>query len=401
VSPEQIDLMDLDPFVRAEDGALFRALRDDDPCHWNDEPDGGEGFWSLTRYADIKLAGGDWETFSSAHGTQIQSRRAEGHGKPSIHNMDAPRHRDMRELVTAEFTRARMLRLEPRIRELVTSHLDGLTAAGSAESGVDLVSHATARIPILVLGSLLGVAPEDTSQLIAWTNVISGQTDPDYVADPSVMIRTRNEIFEYFHALTAERRARPQDDLISLLAAAEIDGVPLHQEELDAYYLVMLVAGNETTRNLMTGTVLLMHENPGEWARLKNSSVKPRVAVDELVRMISPIVCMRRSTTRKVDFHGKHIRAGQKVVLWFNSANRDERVFDNPDQLILDRSPNKHLGFGWGPHFCLGSHLAKLEGEILLEELIKRDIALDVTGPPERLRSNFFRGIKKLPVAVR
>ena len=401
MDPAAIDLMDLDPFVRAEDGALFRQLRNEDPCHWNDEPDGGEGFWSLTRYADVKAAGSDWETFSSAHGTQIQSRRAEGHGKPSIHNMDAPRHREMRELVTAEFTRARMLRLEPRIRELVTSHLDDLTAAGSAESGVDLVSHATARIPILVLGSLLGVAPEDTTQLIAWTNVISGQTDPDYVADPSVMVRTRTEIFEYFHQLTAERRARPTDDLISLLAAADIDGVPLDQEELDAYYLVMLVAGNETTRNLMTGTVLLMHENPGEWLRLKTSAVKPKVAVEELVRMISPIVCMRRTTTRDVELHDKAIKAGQKVVLWFTSANRDERVFANPDQMILDRSPNKHLGFGWGPHFCLGSHLAKLEGEILLEELIKRDIVLDVTGPPERLRSNFFRGIKKLPVAAR
>lgn len=392
-----IDLMDLDPFVRAEDGALFRALRDEDPCHWNDEPDGGEGFWSLTRYADIKEAGSDWETFSSAQGTQIQSRRAEGHGKPSIHNMDAPRHRDMRQLVVAEFTRERMLRLEPRIRELVTSHLDVLVAAGE----VDLVSAATARIPILVLGSLLGVAPADTSALIAWTNVISGQTDPDYVADPSVVARTRTEIFDYFHALTAERRARPQNDLISLLTGADIDGVPLDQEELGAYYLVMLVAGNETTRNLMSGTVLLLHENPGEWARLKEGQIKPRVAVEEFIRVISPIVCMRRTTTRDVDLHGRQITAGQKVVLWFTSANRDERVFDDPDRLVLDRSPNKHLGFGWGPHFCLGSHLAKLEGEILLEELIKRDITLDVTGAPERLRSNFFRGIKKLPVAVK
>ncbi|WP_344601857.1 cytochrome P450 [Sporichthya brevicatena] len=394
--PEQIDLMDLDPFVRAEDGALFRVLRDEDPCHWNDEPDGGEGFWSLTRYEDVKAAGSDWETFSSAQGTQIQSRRAEGHGKPSIHNMDAPRHREMRELVAAEFTRARMLRLEPRIRELVTAHLDDVVAAGET----DLVPIATARIPILVLGALLGVEPEDTSQLIAWTNVISGQTDPDYVADPSVVARTRTEIFDYFHTLTAARRAQPTDDLISLLTHADIDGVPLDQEELDAYYLLMLVAGNETTRNLMTGTVLLLHENPSEWARLKDGQVKPRVAVDELVRMISPIVCMRRTTTRDVELHGRQIRAGQKVVLWFTSANQDERVFDDPDRLVLDRSPNKHLGFGWGPHFCLGSHLAKLEGEILLEELIRRDLRLDVVGEPERLRSNFFRGIKKLPVKV-
>jgi cytochrome P450 len=396
VRPDQIDLMDLDPFVRAADGELFRVLRDCDPCHWNEEPDGGAGFWSLTRYADVKSAGSDWETFSSAGGTQIQSRRAEGHGKPSIHNMDAPRHRDMRALVAAEFTRERMLRLEPRIRELVSRHLDELVAQGEA----DLVSAATARIPVLVLGALLGVDPDHATRLISWTNVMSGQTDPDYVADPDFVAQTRTEIFDYFHELTEQRRARPGEDLISLLSHASIDNIPLDQEELDAYYLVMLVAGNETTRNLMTGTVLLMHENPAQWARLKEGQVTAKVAVEELVRMISPIVCMRRTATRDVQLHDRRIKAGQKVVLWFTSANRDERVFDQPDRLILDRSPNKHLGFGWGPHFCIGSHLAKIEAEILLEELLKRDIVLAVTGAPVRLRSNFFRGIKKLPVKV-
>jgi cytochrome P450 len=396
MAADQIDLMDLDPFVRAEDGALFKQLRDDDPCHWNDEPDDGPGFWSLTRYEDIKAAGSDAETFSNAGGTQIQSRRAEGHGKPSIHNMDAPRHRDMRGLMIAEFTRERVLRMEPRIREVVTAHLDGLVRSGEA----DLVSALSTQIPILVFGALLGAPAEDTPKLVGWTNVVSGQTDPDYVADPSVMARTRDEAFAYFHALTDERRARPKDDLISILTHASIDGVPLDTEELDAYYLLMLVAGNETTRNLMSGTVLLMHDNPGEWARLKAGEVSPRVAVEELVRMVSPVVCMRRTATRDVEIHGKAIKTGDKVVLWWTSANRDERVFPDPDTLILGRSPNKHLGFGWGAHFCLGSHLAKLEAEILLEELIKRDITLEVNGPVERLRSNFFRGIKKLPVKV-
>jgi cholest-4-en-3-one 26-monooxygenase len=396
VRPDQIDLMDLDPFVRAEDGALFRALRDSDPCHWNSEPDGGPGFWSLTRYADIKEAGSDWETFSNLGGTQIQSRRAEGHGKPSIHNMDAPRHRDMRGLMVAEFTRERVSRMEPRIREVVTAHLDTLVDAGEG----DLVATLSTRIPILVFGALLGAPAEDTPKLVGWTNVVSGQTDPDYVADPSVMARTRDEAFAYFHALTEERRARPKDDLISILTHATIDGVPLDTEELDAYYLLMLVAGNETTRNLMSGTVLLMHDNPGEWERLRAGLVRPRVAVEELVRMVSPVICMRRTATRDVELHGKLVKQGDKVVLWFASANRDERVFAEPDRLILDRSPNKHLGFGWGPHFCLGSHLAKLEAEILLEELIRRDITLSVSGPVERLRSNFFRGIKNLPVKV-
>jgi cytochrome P450 len=396
VQATSIDLMDLDPFVRGEDGELFRQLRDHDPCHWNDEPDDGPGFWSLTRYEDVKAAGSDWQTFSSAQGTQIQSRRAEGHGKPSIHNMDPPRHKPLRGLLTTEFARQSVERMAPRAREVVTEHLDRLVAAGEC----DLVATATMQIPILVFATMLGAPKEDAHRLLEWTNVMSGQTDPDYVAEPGVVDRVRQEAFDYFHALTEERRARPQDDLISVLVTGEIDGARLEREELDPYYLVLLVAGNETTRNMMTGSALLLHENPDQWARLRAGQVQPREAIEEIVRMVSPIVCMRRTATRNVELHGQQVRAGEKVVLWFTSANRDERVFPDPDTLILDRTPNKHLGFGWGPHFCIGSHLARLEGEILLEELVRRDIGLEVTGAPERLRSNFFRGIKKLPVAV-
>jgi cytochrome P450 len=388
--------MDLDPFVEGRDGELFRTLRDEDPCHWNDEPD-GPGFWSLTRYEDVKAVAGDWQTFSSAQGTQIESRRAEGHGKPSIHNMDPPRHKPLRALLTSEFTREGVARMEPRAREVVGQHLDALVAAGAS----DLVATATMQIPILVFGTMLGAPREDVHRLLQWTNVMSGQSDPDYGADPAVVQRARTDVFDYFHELTEQRRADPQDDLISVLVTGEVDGQRLERDELDPYYLVLLVAGNETTRNMMTGAALLLHENPGEWERLRSGAVTPREAVEEVVRMVSPIVCMRRTATRDVELHGKRIAEGDKVVLWFTSANRDERVFADPDRLILDRTPNKHLGFGRGPHFCIGSHLARLEGEILLEEMIRRDLTIEVTGEPERLRSNFFRGIKKLPVAVR
>jgi cytochrome P450 len=391
-----IDLMDLDPFVAGEDGAIFRRLRDEDPCHWNDEED-GPGFWSLTRYEDVKAVAGDWQTFSSAQGTQIQSRRAEGHGKPSIHNMDPPRHKQLRNLLTSDFTREGVTRMEPRAREVVTEHLDALLAAGET----DLVATATMQIPILVFGTMLGAPKEDVHRLLEWTNVMSGQSDPDYVADPTVVERVRHEVFDYFHALTEARREEPKDDLISVLVHGEVDGQRLEREDLDPYYLVMLVAGNETTRNMMTGAALLLHEHPEERERLKAGLVAPRQAIEEVVRMVSPIVCMRRTATRDVELHGRQVKEGDKVVLWFASANRDERVFDDPDRLILDRTPNKHLGFGRGPHFCIGSHLARLEGEILLEELVRRDLTIEVTGTPERLRSNFFRGIKTLPVAVR
>jgi cytochrome P450 len=389
--------MDLDAFVDGSDGALFRRLRDEDPCHWNPEPDGGRGFWSLTRYDDIKAAGLDWKTFSSAEGTQIQDRRAEGHGKPSIHNMDAPRHKLLRRLLVSDFARDRVERMEPRARQVITDHLDTLQSAGAC----DLVHTATMQIPILVFATMLGAEPADAHRLLEWTNVMSGQTDPDYVPEPGVVERTRTEVFEYFHELTERRRREPQEDLISVLVTSEVEGKRLEHDELDPYYLVLLVAGNETTRNMMTGAVMLMNEYPDEFERLRDGRVTPQTAIEEIIRMVSPIICMRRVATRDVELHGRQVKQGEKVVLWFTSANRDERVFDEPDRLILDRTPNPHLGFGWGPHFCIGSHLARLEGEILLEELVRRGIEIDVTGPPQRLRSNFFRGIKRLPVSVR
>jgi cytochrome P450 len=397
VTVGEVDLMALDAFVDGRDGELFRRLRDDDPCHWNPEPDGGRGFWSLTRYDDVKTAALDWRTFSSAGGTQIQDRRAEGHGKPSIHNMDAPRHRLLRRLLVGEFARERVERMEPRARAVIREHLDHLQASGEC----DLVKVATMQIPILVFATMLGAEPADAHRLLEWTNVMAGQTDPEYVPDPEVVARTRQAVFDYFHDLTERRRREPREDLVSVLVHGEVDGAPLEQDELDPYYLVLLVAGNETTRNMMTGAVLSLHERPDELERLRAGAVPPQAAIEEIVRYVSPIICMRRTVTRDIELHGRDVRAGEKLVLWFTSANRDERAFSDPDDLILDRTPNPHMGFGHGPHFCLGSHLARLEGEILLEEIVRRGLVIDVTGPPERLRSNFFRGFKRLPVAVR
>jgi cytochrome P450 len=392
-----IDLMDLDAFVAARDGELFRALRDEAPLHFNAEPDDGPGFWSLTRYDDIRAAALDWETFSSAQGTQIQSRRAEGSGTPSIHNMDPPRHRLMRRLLVSEFTRERVERMQPRARAVVGEHLDRVLADGSC----DLVETVTHHIPILVFATMLGAPPADAHLLLDWTNKTAGREDPDLVSDPAVAERARTELFDYFHALTEARRAEPRDDLVSVLVHGEVDGRRLTREELDPYYLLLVVAGNETTRNLMSGAVVALHEHPEEWARLRAGQVAVGDAVEELVRFVSPVLSMRRTATRDVELHGQTVREGEKVVLWWCSANRDERVFADPDRLILDRSPNKHMGFGWGGHFCLGSHLARLEAEVLLSELVARGVTLEVTAAPARLRSNFFRGIKALPVAVR
>lgn len=397
VSQTAVDLMDLDAYVAGTDGELFARLRDDEPCHWNDEPGDGRGFWSLTRYADVKAAALDWRTFSNTGGTQIQDRRAEGHGKPSIHNEDPPRHKQLRKLLVGDFARDNVQRMEPRAREVVAEHLDRVLEGEGDRCFVHGFSH---HVPLLVFATMLGAPKEDAGLLLDWTNKVGGQEDPEFVPTPEVMAEARQELFDYFHELAEARRKDPQDDLISALVTAEVDGQPLDRGDLDPYFILLVVAGNETTRNLMSGSILALHDHPGEWGRLKAGEVSIPDAVEELLRYTSPVICMRRTATRDVELHGRTIRAGEKVVLWWNSANRDPRQFDEPDTLLLDRSPNKHLGFGWGSHFCLGSHLARLEAEVMLEELVKRDVDL-VVGEPDRLRSNFFRGIKRLPVSVR
>jgi cytochrome P450 len=394
VADSDIDLMDLRAFETGADDLVFAHLREADPLHWNAEPD-GPGFWSVTRYDDVKAVAANCADFTVVHGTQIASRRAEGEGGRSIHHLDPPEHGPLRRLVTPHVRPGRMKALEADVTAVIDDLLDRALDAGE----LDFVAAIAAQLPLVMIGRLLGAPVRDCPHLLRWTNQMASE-DPDYSEGPETAVRAREEVFDYFRALEEQRRACPADDLVSVLTAAEIDGKPLDRGYLDAYYLVLMIAGNETTRNLLSGGVVALQENPQWWAEIREHPDRIRVLVEEMIRWVSPVLCMRRTAVRDIEMYGKTIRAGDKVVMWFCSANRDERTFPGAARFIGDRHPNEHLGFGWGEHACLGGHLARMEARLFFTRLVERDIDLRVLGDPARLRSNFFRGIKTLPVAL-
>ncbi|GEL25871.1 linalool 8-monooxygenase [Pseudonocardia sulfidoxydans NBRC 16205] len=394
--PQDVDLLDVEMFAADRDGEAFRRLRDESPLFWNPGPGEGEGFWSLTRYADVEAVAKDAARFGNADGTQIPSRRAEGDGPRQIHNMDAPDHGPMRRLLTTTFSPRAVEKLAGRVEEVTTALLDEALDLGE----FDFVKVIASRLPLLVFAPMLGVPVEDADLLLRWTNESSSE-DPEYSAGPETAAKARAELFAYFGELTAQRRACPRDDIVSTLVQSEFRGAPITQDWLNPYYMVLTVAGNETTRNLLTGSVDTLTRYD-LWPRLRaGDDALRRSAVEEMVRWTSPVVHMRRTALSDVELHGTTVRTGEKVVLWFGAANRDERVFDAPDEFRLDRTPNRHLGFGVGPHFCLGAHLARMETRVFYEQVLARGIDIEVLGEPDRLRSNWFRGIKRLPVRVK
>jgi cytochrome P450 len=392
----QVDLSDLGPFIAGREHELFRIIREQDPLHWNEEPN-GPGFWSLTRYADLVTVIDDPATYVNGQGTQIPSRRVEGH-TPTVHNTDPPRHGELRRVATPHLRAVKIREWQDLIDSSVTAILDDITEQG-AHGEVELVRSASAVLPIQVLGQVLGVPAEDCPQLANWTDRVISD-DPEYMRSPDEKERAREELFDYFRGLTEARRAQPRNDIVSKLVQAQINGEPLSWEDLAAYYFVLVGAGNETTRNLLTGAVLAFAEFPGEWERLRADPALIRPAIEELLRYITPIRAMRRTATRDVEWYGKTVRAGDKVVLWFQAANRDPAVFADPDTLRIDRTPNQHLGFGWGIHTCLGSHLARAEAATFLQQLIERDLRIVPVAEPDRLHTNQFHAFKRLRVTV-
>jgi cytochrome P450 len=389
----QVNLTDLGPFIDGTEHELFRRLREHEPLHWDDEPN-GPGFWSLTRHADIIAAIEDPATFVNGEGTQIPSRRVEGH-TPTVHNTDPPRHTELRRVATPHLRAVKIREWQDLIDSSVATILDSITEQGA----VEFVGSAAALLPIQVLGQVLGVPIEDCGLLMDWTNRVISD-DPEFMRGPDEKERARTELFEYFRGLTEQRRREPRNDIVSKLVAARINGEPLSWEDLAAYYFVLVGAGNETTRNLLTGAILVFAEFPGEGDRLRADDTLVRPAIEELLRYITPIRAMRRTATRDVVMHGRTIRTGDKVVLWFQSGNRDSAVFDDPDAFRVDRSPNPHMGFGWGIHTCMGSHLARAEVTTFLRAMLDRGLRITPGGEPDRLHTNQFHAFKRLRVQV-
>jgi cholest-4-en-3-one 26-monooxygenase len=282
------------------------------------------------------------------------------------------------------------------VRESANQIIDAIADRGEC----DFVKNVAVELPLQVIAEMLGVPQADRHFVFACSNRMVGFDDPEYQTSPEDSVAAATEMYAYANQLALERRDHPRDDLVSVLMTAEVDGERLTELEFDLFFILLSVAGNETTRNLISGGMLALFEHPAERDRLLADPALIPSAVEEMLRWVSPLIHFRRTATRDTEIRGQAIRANQKVMMFYPSANRDEEIFPEPYRFDVTRSPNDHLAFGIGEHFCLGAGFARKEVKVMFQELFRRLPKLEVTGPPERLRSNFINGVKHLPVRV-
>jgi cytochrome P450 len=397
---EHIDLTDHDAFVPAVPHEAFAALRRDDPVHFNPEPD-GPGFWVVTRYEDIRFVHRNPDIFSSEiGGTSLEDLEPEHiAARKSMIDMDPPRHDELRGLLNRRFTPKAVNVWEEKVRGVAVEVIDKAVPLGS----FDFVREIASEVPMSVFAEILGVPHDERRVIIELGDRLLGNADPEYAVEPDESHRhlpfsspAALEMFEYGRRLAKERREHPGDDIITQLAFE-----PLTQREFDVYFVLLATAGNETTRHTITHGLLALLEHPEQLQRLREDPSLYKPAAEEMLRWATPVHHFRRTTTCATELAGVELPAGAKVTTWFVSGNRDETVFEDPDTFDVSRTPNKHMAFGpGGIHHCMGAHLARLEIKITFEELLKRVSTIELAGEPERLRSNFFNGIKRLPVRV-
>jgi cholest-4-en-3-one 26-monooxygenase len=352
----------------------------------------------VTKYQDVIDVERDPKTFSSARGGALLDDQGEGTELMML-NQDPPQHTRLRNLVARGFTPKVMKGLEPHIRDAARQIVDRVA---SRDDVVDFVPNLAAELPLVVIAELLGIPYEDRHKVFEWSNRLVGAADPEYAGteESGPPINASIELYAYAQSLADDRRARPMDDIVTTLITAELDGEKLSDIEFNVFVLLLAVAGNETTRNLISGGMLALMEHPDQRDRLVADldGLLPS-AVDEMLRWVSPVQYFRRTATVDTELRGVPIRAGQKVTIWYGAANRDEDVFPQAHEFDVGRAPNEHVAFGGrGPHYCLGASLAKLEIRVMFEEILGRLPDMRLAGEPERLRSTLISGIKHLPV---
>ncbi len=393
----EVDLISPDIFVEGVPHETFKLLRAQAPVFFHAEPQ-GPGFWALTKYDDVVAVSMDSATFSSARrGTNIADppNGALAVIQTMMLNMDPPRHTKHRRLVNKGFTPKMIHAMEPHVRQIATQIIDAVARKGEC----DFVMEVAAELPLQVIVEMMGVPVADRHQVFEWSNRMIGFDDPEYAASNEDGKLASLEMFAYANQLAVERRWLPRDDLVSVLMEAEVDGDKLTEGQFDAFFLLLAVAGNETTRNLISGGMLALMEHPQERARLQADASLMPTAVEEMLRWVTPVIYFRRTASRDTVIRGQTVREGDKVVMYYVSANRDEEAFAEADRFDVGRTPNDHVAFGaGGTHFCLGANLARLEIRILFEELLRRLPDMAPAGPVQRLRSNFISGIKHMPV---
>jgi cytochrome P450 len=411
ISPAAVDLLDHDLFADHEPWEVFEHLQGTAPVYFHPEPE-GRGFWALTRYDDVLAVLKDPETFSSELGGAatiedlpedvLEARR-------NFLEFDPPKHGKYRRLLAADFTPKAVARFEEWLRRLIVHRLE----AAVPRREFDLVHELAAPIPIRVLGHILGLPEEQLPRLVLLGDRLIADTEPELVGDLAYTGERSEDRYKPFgspwadelcalgRSYYAERREFPRDDVLTLIANAEIDGKALSERDLDNMFALLIVAGNETTRQAIALGVLALAEHPDEYARLRGDRSLIPSAVEELLRFSSPVWFFRRTATTASVLRGVEIGAGDKVVVWFAAANRDADHYADPHRLDVARNPTDHLTFGrGGPHFCLGAHLAKLELRLFLEEFVDRVARVEIGRDVARIRSNFVNGLKRLPIRV-
>jgi cytochrome P450 len=405
---DDIHLGDIEQWMRPDREGIFAKLRAERPVSFHEEPapppemgiPQGPGFWALTRYADVLQVSRDPDTFHSAPTSTIGDMPAEiAEWLGSMINMDAPKHTKLRLIVNRGFTPRQIARIEESVRTQATEIVDRVAPLGEC----DFVTEFAAALPLQIICDMMGIPRSDTQHIFELTNVILGVGDPEYVQTMEQLMEAGMGLFQYGLALAEDRLANPRDDITTALMEAEIEDENgrhrLTSGELGSFFLLLVVAGNETTRTAISHGMKMLTELPDQrklWVD-DFDAVSP-TAVEEIVRWSTPVINFRRTAARDVVVGGQEIKEGQKVVMFYNSANRDERAFEDPHRFDVLRSPNEHFGFGaGGPHFCLGANLARREIRVMFEELLRRLPDIEVTGDPDMLQSSFIHGIKRMP----
>lgn len=401
---ELADLSDPAVFAEGVPHETFDRLRATAPVHWQAETGRtgtrpGPGYWALTRHEDVSFVSKHADLFSSESGSVVLSdlRGRDLHNmRQQLINMDAPRHTQLRKLMSPHFRPGAVKGMVAPIERAVRQTLDAIPADGAC----DFVDAVSAPISLLGLTHLLGVPDCDADRFFHWTNKLIGASDPEVSSEWRGRLAVL-EIFFYAGRMRRKRKRKPTDDIWSSLVNGEIDGAKLDRLTMNMNYFLLIIAGNETTRNALSGGMQALCEHPEQLAKLRADPSLLPGAIEEMLRWVTPVMQFRRTATRDLQIGDQEIAKGDKLVVYYGAANRDPAVFDDPHVFDITRSPNPHLAFGTGAHFCAGSHMARLEMRSTFAALLERFAHFELVEPPTRLKSNFISGIKQMPMVLR
>ena len=394
----RIDIYNPDSYLQGIPHRQFAWLREHEPVSWRQHPDGG-GYWAISKHADVVQVSRDHQTFSAQRGfVMVDDLEADilAMAQGQLLGMDPPQHGPIRRAVITRFTSRMLAELEPRVRTLT----QGIMAQAQAGGEVNFVESLAGDLPTAVIGSMLDIPAQMWPQIRTWSDLQTSGSDPDLGGTPEQVHAASMEMGAYGYQLACERKDRGGDDLISLLINTEVDGHLVDEMEFASLFIQLTVAGNETTRGLLSSGMYELMQRPALYRRLRDHPEQLPLAIEEMLRWTCPLHYFRRTTTRDSEIRGQKIAEGDRVVMLYSSANFDEAVFSRPLEFDIERQPNPHLAFGHGIHLCLGANLARLEARIFFEEFFKHFSAIEMTGPVQFIRSNNIHGFKHMPVGL-